>query len=91
MMSEDEISSFFANRSPQKPKKGGDDTYNTAVVANIGWSDFHLAFAKIFPFAVKSITWAKDKYTPLTLSGVVTGDDKSKQEALCTSLPVVIE
>eukprot|EP00978_Attheya_sp_CCMP212_P028529 scaffold98745_cov31-Attheya_sp.AAC.1 len=65
--------------------------YDTAAVANIGWSDFHLAFAKKFPSAVKSITWAKDKYTPLTLSGVVTDDDKSKQEALCTSLPVVIE
>eukprot|EP00978_Attheya_sp_CCMP212_P014447 scaffold36813_cov66-Attheya_sp.AAC.6 len=38
--------------------------YNTAAVANIGWSDFHLAFAKKFPSAVKSITWAKkEKYT----------------------------
>eukprot|EP00978_Attheya_sp_CCMP212_P024649 scaffold77809_cov32-Attheya_sp.AAC.1 len=50
--------------------------YDTAAVANIGWSDFHLAFAKKFPSAVKSITWAKDKYTPLVLSGVVTDDDK---------------
>eukprot|EP00978_Attheya_sp_CCMP212_P028535 scaffold98746_cov61-Attheya_sp.AAC.6 len=65
--------------------------YDMAAVANIGWSDFHLAFAKKFPSAVKSITWVNDKYTPLTLSGVVTNDDKSKQEALCTSLPVVIE
>jgi hypothetical protein len=141
-MSDDEISSFFTNRSPQKSnKKSGNSgdaecfsisvyaatsggtkellpitidpmlphfmvgvgpigqtpalsllvTYDTAAVANIGWSDFHLAFAKKFPSTVKSITWAKDKYTPLTLSGVVTDDDKSKQEALCTSLPVVIE
>eukprot|EP00978_Attheya_sp_CCMP212_P010668 scaffold25969_cov52-Attheya_sp.AAC.1 len=140
-VSEDEISSFFTSRSPQKSKKSGNDSdaqrfsilvyaassggakellpitfdpmlphfmigvgpvgqtpsisllaaYDTAAVANIGWSDFHLAFAKKFPSAVKSITWAKDKYTPLTLSGVVTDDDKSKQEALCTSLPVVIE
>jgi hypothetical protein len=66
-------------------------TYDTAAVANIGWADFHLAFAKQFPSAVKSITWAKDKYTSLTLSGVVTDDDKAKKDALTTSLPVVIE
>eukprot|EP00978_Attheya_sp_CCMP212_P038442 scaffold190630_cov24-Attheya_sp.AAC.2 len=132
-MSEDEISSFFTSRSPQKSKKSGNDSeaqcfsisvyasssggakellpismidpmlphfmigvgpvgqtpsisllaaYDTAAVANIGWSDFHLAFAKKFPSAVKSITWAKDKYTPLTLSGVVTDDAKMSMDVV---------
>jgi hypothetical protein len=42
---------------------------------------------------VKSLVWAKDKYTPLTLSGVVSDDEggNSQAEKLVTTLPAVIE
>jgi hypothetical protein len=42
---------------------------------------------------VKSLTWAKDKYTPLTLSGVVSDDEGGsvQSEKLVTTLPAVIE
>ena len=66
--------------------------YDTAAVVNVGNSDFHLAFAKQFPHTVKSLTWAEDKFTKLTLSGVVSDDgNSSKQVSLSTDLPVVIE
>jgi hypothetical protein len=66
--------------------------YDTAAVVNVGNSDFHLAFAKQFPHTVKSLTWAEDKFTQLTLSGVVSKDtDDKTAAALSTSLPVVIE
>jgi uncharacterized Zn finger protein (UPF0148 family) len=67
--------------------------YNTCAVLCVGWSGFHLAVAKAFPHLVKSLTWAQDKYTPLTLSGIVSNeDDKAKTDSrLVTTLPAVIE
>eukprot|EP00978_Attheya_sp_CCMP212_P035329 scaffold153174_cov57-Attheya_sp.AAC.1 len=66
--------------------------YDTAAVVNVGNADFHLAFAKQFPHTVKSIIWAEDKFTQLTLSGVVSkGKDDKQAAVLSTSLPVVIE
>eukprot|EP00978_Attheya_sp_CCMP212_P024369 scaffold76438_cov60-Attheya_sp.AAC.2 len=66
--------------------------YDTAAVVNVGNADFHLAFAKRFPHTVKSIIWAEDKFTQLTLSGVVSkGADDKQVAALSTLLPVVIE
>jgi hypothetical protein len=67
--------------------------YDTCAVLCVGWSGFHLAVAKQYPHLVKSLTWAKDEYTPLTLSGVVSGDDADPAlvEKLVTTLPAVIE
>jgi hypothetical protein len=67
--------------------------YDTCAVLCVGWSGFHLAVAKAFPHLVKSLTWAQDKYTPLTLSGIVSNeDDKAKTDSrLVTTLPAVIE
>jgi hypothetical protein len=62
-------------------------------VLNVGWAGFHLAIAKQYPHLVKSLIWAKEKYTPLTLSGVVSNDesDPAKAEKLVTTLPAIIE
>eukprot|EP00978_Attheya_sp_CCMP212_P012830 scaffold32060_cov56-Attheya_sp.AAC.2 len=65
--------------------------YDTAAVVNVGNTDFYLASPKQFPHMVKSLTWAKDKFTQLTLSGVVSKDTNDKQAAnLCTLLPPVV-
>jgi uncharacterized Zn finger protein (UPF0148 family) len=67
--------------------------YDTCAVLNVGWAGFHLAIAKQYPHLVKSLVWAKEQYTPLTLSGVVSNDDgdTAKAEKLVTTLPAVIE
>jgi hypothetical protein len=67
--------------------------YDTCAVLCVGWAGYHLAIAKQHPHLVKSLTWAKDKYTPLTLSGVVSDDEGGsvQSEKLVTTLPAVIE
>eukprot|EP00957_Ditylum_brightwellii_P183971 14013665-Ditylum_brightwellii.AAC.1 len=66
--------------------------YDTCAVFCVGWADYHLAIAKKFPHIVKSLTWAKDAYTPITLSGIVSPDDTEATKAiLTTTLPAVIE
>jgi hypothetical protein len=67
--------------------------YDTCAVLNIGWAGFHLAIAKQHPHLVKSLTWAKEQYTPLTLSGVVSNNknDPAKAASLITTLPAIIE
>jgi hypothetical protein len=67
--------------------------YDTCAVLCVGWAGYHLAIAKQYPHLVKSLVWAKDKYTPLTLSGVVSDDEgnNSQSEKLVTTLPAVIE
>jgi hypothetical protein len=67
--------------------------FDTCAVTNVGWSNYHLAIAKKYPQIVKSLTWAKDKYTPLTLSGVVSPEDANKDDEKRhqTILPAVIE
>jgi hypothetical protein len=49
--------------------------------------------AKQYPQLVQSLVWAKEQYTPLTLSGVVSQDasDPDKTEKLLTTLPAIIE
>jgi uncharacterized Zn finger protein (UPF0148 family) len=49
--------------------------YDTCTVLNVGWAGFHLAIAKQHPHLMKSLVWAKEQYTPLTLSGVVSNGD----------------
>ena len=67
--------------------------YDTCAVLCVGWSGYHLAIAKQYPHLVKSLTWAQEKYTPLTLSGVISDDtgDKPQTEKLVTTLPAIIE
>jgi hypothetical protein len=62
-------------------------------VTNIGWSNYHLAITKKDTEIVKSLTWAKYKFTPLTLSGIVSPkdtkiDDEKRHQ---TILPMIIE
>lgn len=62
--------------------------FDTLAVLNVGNADFHLAISKRYPQTVKSLVWANDAYSPLTLSGVVSKDLKYKP---ITELPAVIE
>ena len=64
--------------------------FDTCAVLNVGYADYHLQLAKRFPHIVKNITYAKDKYTPLLLSGVVANDG-GNSPTHTTSLPIVIE
>jgi hypothetical protein len=58
----------------------------------VGWAGFHLAIAKQYPHLVKSLVWAKEQYTPLTLSGVVSQNEADPSSAkLVTTLPAIIE
>jgi hypothetical protein len=68
-------------------------TFDTCAVTNIGWSNYHTAIAKKFPEIVKSLTWAKDQFTPLTLSGVVSPEDAKpdNEKRHQTILPAIIE
>jgi hypothetical protein len=67
--------------------------YDTCAVLNVGWAGFHLAVPKQYPHLVKSLVWANEQYTPLTLSDVVPNDeaDTAKAEKLVFTLPAVIE
>lgn len=63
--------------------------FDSLAVLNVGNADYHLSIAKRYPLAVKSLIWAKEEYTPLTLSGVV-GKDNNKYKPT-TELPAIIE
>jgi hypothetical protein len=65
--------------------------YDTCTVLCVGSAAFHLAIAERAPQVVKSLTWAKDKYSPLTLSGVVSDKDGKVQHQPTASLPAIIE
>jgi uncharacterized Zn finger protein (UPF0148 family) len=67
--------------------------YDTCAVLCVGWAGYHLTIAKQYPHLIKSLVWAKDQYTPLTLSGVVSNDegDAPQSEKLVTTLPAIIE
>ena len=67
--------------------------YDTAAVLCVRAAEYHLALANKYPEIVKSLVWAKDNFTPLTLSGVVnenTKQDESKNNPV-TLLKAVIE
>jgi hypothetical protein len=57
----------------------------------VGYLDFHLAVAEKLPQLVKSLVWAKDEFSPLILSGIVS--DEASEESLkpTSTLPAVIE
>ena len=65
--------------------------YDTCAAINCGNLLHHLPIMEKCPKAVKSITYAKDKFCPIVLSGIVTdsnGDTTTKPTA---TLPVVVE
>jgi hypothetical protein len=71
--------------------------YDTCAVLNVGYAGYHLTIAKQFPSVVKSLTWAKQDYSPLVLSGIVKDEDSSTSSTkgsnpnTSTTLPAVIE
>ena len=64
--------------------------YDSAAVLCVGSLAFHLAIAKKYPHVVKSLTWAGDKHTALSLTGIVSDQDK-KDVKQVTTLNAVIE
>jgi hypothetical protein len=72
-------------------KRGLSIAYDTCAVLCVGSTAFHLAIAERVPNVVKSLTWAKDKYSPLTLSRVVSDKDGKTQHQPTASLPAIIE
>jgi hypothetical protein len=66
--------------------------YDTCAACNVGYLIFHLSIAEKFPQTVKSLTYCKDKYAPLILSGIVS--EKKNDAAVMkptASLPAIIE
>eukprot|EP00957_Ditylum_brightwellii_P158491 12064367-Ditylum_brightwellii.AAC.1 len=55
--------------------------YDTCAVFCVCWARYHLAIAKEFPQIVKSLIWAKDDYTPITLLGIVSPEDAESTRA----------
>ena len=51
---------------------------DTGATLTIGYYAYILGICKAFPHLVKSIVWAKDRYSPIHLSGVVSKDLKNK-------------
>ena len=62
---------------------------DTAAALSTGNADYHLKIAETYPQLVKSIIWAKDQYSPISLSGVVKDQETAQQ--FVTELPAVIE
>lgn len=62
--------------------------YDTAAQLNVGYAGFHLSIAKAFPSVVKNLIWAKDEFSPLSLSGVVK---EEKSTSTSTELSAIIE
>jgi hypothetical protein len=71
--------------------------YDTCAMLNVGYAGYHLTIAKQFPSVVKSLTWAKQEYSPLVLSGIVKDENASARPSkdsnpiTSTTLPAVIE
>lgn len=63
--------------------------FDSLAVLNVGNADYHMAIANRYPLAVKSLIWAKEEFSPLTLSGVV--GNSSAEYKPTTELPAVIE
>jgi hypothetical protein len=65
--------------------------YDTCAACNVGYAGHHLPIAERYPELVKSLTYTADKYSPLTLSGIVLGDEEKAEKHPSTILPMVIE
>ena len=78
---------------PIGPKKSNPNIaltlcYDSAAVLCVGYADFHLSIVKQYLHVVKSLVWADDKFTPLSLTGIV--GDEGKDTGSVTSLKAVI-
>jgi hypothetical protein len=65
--------------------------YDTCAACNVGYAGHHLPIAERYPELVKSLTYTADKYSPLTLSGIVHGDKEKVSKQPSAILPIVIE
>jgi hypothetical protein len=63
---------------------------DTGAALCVGFSGYIMSIAKAYPELVKSITLAKDRYSPIILSGVVS-KDKTEATRFATNLPAVVE
>ncbi len=65
--------------------------YDTCAACNVGYTGHHLPIAERYPELVKSLTFTEDKYSPLTLSGIVQGIKGEQAAKPSAILPIVIE
>jgi hypothetical protein len=65
--------------------------YDTCIALCVGYLAFHLAVAEKLPQLVKSLIWAKDEYSPLIVSGIVSDEASEKSLKPTSTLPAVIE
>lgn len=65
--------------------------YNTCAAINCGNLLHHLPIMEKCPKAVKRVTYAKDEYSPIVLSGIVTDSDNDATTKPTATLPVVVE
>jgi hypothetical protein len=63
---------------------------DTGAALCCGYSGYIMAIAKAYPELVKSITLAKDRYSPIVLNGVISKDDKDTSR-YSTNLPAIVE
>jgi hypothetical protein len=63
---------------------------DTGAALCCGYSGYIMAIAKAYPELVKSITLAKDRYSPIVLNGVISKDDNDTLR-FSTNLPAVVE
>jgi hypothetical protein len=64
---------------------------DTGAALCIAYSGYIMPICKAYPELVKSITLAKDRYSPIVLSGVVTHDGSKQTQNFTTNLPAVVE
>ena len=64
---------------------------DAAAALSVGSSKFIMPIIKAYPELVKSITLAKDQYSPITLTGVVNSENGAQPTNLTCNLPAVIE
>jgi hypothetical protein len=65
--------------------------YDTCAACNVGYAGHHLPIAERYPELVKSLTYTADKYSPLTLSGIVHGDKEKSKNQSSAIPPIVIK
>jgi hypothetical protein len=63
---------------------------DTGAALCCGYSGYIMAIAKAYPELVKSITLAKDRYSPIVLNGVISKDDNDTLR-YSTNLPAIVE
>jgi hypothetical protein len=64
---------------------------DTCASVDVGHLGFHLSVAETLPHLVKSLIWAKDEHTPITLSGIVSDASDKNTAKSASILPAIIE